>query len=371
MPDPAPARGHDAVNPRRPRSTHRRRVTSDIQRLRWLAALAIISLALFSGLYLGAVRTATGQRVDDRAIHDRATGRAIQQATDHVLDTVSITSLALGGVALGLIALARRRPRLAVALPLAVLAANAMCQLLKKVLDRPDLHHVGPGIGGASYPSGHAMVAMSLAYGFVLVTRPSMRPWIGVMGSLYAIAIGAATLTAGWHRPSDVIGSYLLATAWAASLAATLVHRRGAGRATSRHLAWTVPLRIGSPQRGHRRGQRSRVRLHRHDCGRRRFGTTAGSRRLRRGIPCRSGRHRRQHVPLRRRTARFPQRRVPRPPEALPDRLSPAAATEPVPRSGREARLCARDQDRARPGAARPPPEPRSGHDHDLAARMS
>jgi drug/metabolite transporter (DMT)-like permease len=48
---------------------------------------------------------------------------------------------------------------------------------------------------------------------------------------VYAGSVGAATLIAGAHRPSDVAGGFAVSTAWAAGAALVLVVWRGAGPA--------------------------------------------------------------------------------------------------------------------------------------------
>jgi uncharacterized membrane protein YbhN (UPF0104 family) len=37
-----------------------------------------------------------------------------------------------------------------------------------------------------------------------------------VIGACYAALVGVATLSAGWHRPSDAIGAFLIVGIWAA-----------------------------------------------------------------------------------------------------------------------------------------------------------
>ena len=198
-----------------------------------LVGVAGASLVLFVGLYVGAVRTHFGQRVDEAALVGRATHGSVQRATNQLLDTISITSLVLGSIALALIAFSRRRPRLAIGVVLTMLGANLTTQLLKgTVLGRPDLLLRPDGAAVASFPSGHATVAMSLGLCFMLVAPPRLRTTVGCGGAAYAVLVGAATLTARWHRPSDVIGAYLIATIWVAALAAWLIGTRGTGADT-------------------------------------------------------------------------------------------------------------------------------------------
>ena len=186
-------------------------------------------------LYLLAVHTEWGQRVDNAAIRGRTIDSAVQHAVRSTLDTVSVGSAALATAALMVAALLRRRPRLAIGIAILVIGANLTTQILKDALTRPDL--LGPDVPRATittFPSGHSTVAMSLALALVLVVPARLRVPVGVAGIAYAVVVGAATLTGAWHRPSDVLGAYLVTLAWAAGVSAWLVMPRpGAGGAVA------------------------------------------------------------------------------------------------------------------------------------------
>jgi uncharacterized PurR-regulated membrane protein YhhQ (DUF165 family) len=83
------------------------------RRARRMVALAVVSAVLLAVVYLVAVHTEWGQRIDDAALDGRTTRVAVQNATSRLLDTISIASLALGSAAIVVIALMRRRPHLA------------------------------------------------------------------------------------------------------------------------------------------------------------------------------------------------------------------------------------------------------------------
>ena len=186
-------------------------------------------------LYLLAVRTEWGQRLDNAAIRGRTIDSAVQHAVRGTLGTVSVGSAALATGALMVAALLRHRPRLAIGIGVLVLGANVTTQLLKDTLTRPDLlgsDVLSPTV--TTFPSGHSTVAMSLALALVLVVPARLRVPVGVLGIAYAVAVGAATLTGAWHRPSDVLGAYLVTLAWAAGVSAWLVvPRAGTGDAVT------------------------------------------------------------------------------------------------------------------------------------------
>jgi membrane-associated phospholipid phosphatase len=193
----------------------------------WLG-LAGLSAALLAALYLVAVHTATGQRLDERSfgrLDERANERTFE-ATARLLDTISIASVALIGGAIVLLATLRRRRDLAVAAAVVMLGANVTTQVLKAALPRPGL--VPSLVPEGSLPSGHTTVAISLALALVLVVPTGTRLLAGVVGGTYAVGVGVATIALDWHRPSDVAAAYLVAAAWTAVAGAALCRRRDA-----------------------------------------------------------------------------------------------------------------------------------------------
>jgi membrane-associated phospholipid phosphatase len=124
----------------------------------------------------------------------------------------------LAGVALVGVALARGRPRTAAVVPAVLLGASATTQVLKPALAQTRASAVlgATHIDPASWPSGHATAAMSLALCAVLVAAPRVRPLVAALGGAFAVAIGYATLLLAWHFPSDVLAGFLVATLWTA-----------------------------------------------------------------------------------------------------------------------------------------------------------
>ena len=121
----------------------------------------------------------------------------------------------VAGAALVAVALARARPRTAAVVPLILLGANVTTQLLKPALAHPGMTILADThIQAASWPSGHATGAMSLALCAVLVSSPRLRPLVAALGGTFAVAVGYSTLVLAWHLPSDVLAGFLVATLW-------------------------------------------------------------------------------------------------------------------------------------------------------------
>jgi len=204
-------------------------------RARRLVLLAGVCALVFGLLYVLAVRTGWGQTIDNAALAGRTARVDVLRATDRLLNTISISSLVLVGGVVVLIALVRGRPHLALMALVLVAGANVSSQILKHwVLSRPTL--VDPDPLGPSFPSGHSTVALSLGLAVVLVVPQSARVLAALGAFAYAALVGIGVVTAGWHRPSDVVGAYLVAITWAALATAFL-------------LAWQGTTRVRGPSR--------------------------------------------------------------------------------------------------------------------------
>lgn len=144
------------------------------------------------------------------------------------------------GALLVTVALARGLSRLAAAVAIAIAGASGTSELLKQALARPrysDLVGLSHQIAAASFPSGHATAAMSVALCGVLVAPPVVRPLAAVLGTALALAVGYAVLIVGWHYPSDVLGGFLVAGAWVSLALGLLWSRKPTQRSRQRRLS--------------------------------------------------------------------------------------------------------------------------------------
>jgi membrane-associated phospholipid phosphatase len=131
----------------------------------------------------------------------------------HLADPVPY---ALVGLALAVIAFARGRARVAVAIPLIFVTTGVTTESLKHLLatQRFDEWLGHAQIAAASWPSGHSTAAMTMALCAVIVAPPRLRPTVAAVGGAFAVAVAYAILTLGWHFPSDVFGGYLVAATY-------------------------------------------------------------------------------------------------------------------------------------------------------------
>jgi undecaprenyl-diphosphatase len=145
--------------------------------------------------------------------------------------------LAFITIACCLYLLLRRRLRTAVFVFLAIAGGQLMSSLLKAGFERPrpDLVPHGMTVYTASFPSGHAMmtaiVYLTLA---ALLARSESRNRLKAFLLLLAVSVtllvGVSRVYLGVHWPSDVLGGWMIGSAWAAGCwsLAVLLQRRGA-----------------------------------------------------------------------------------------------------------------------------------------------
>ncbi|MGI9538694.1 MAG: phosphatase PAP2 family protein [Miltoncostaeaceae bacterium] len=208
---------------------------------RTLVALAGGLAAALGVVYALAVLAAPGQRIDNLTLGDFHSGTGLRDLDlpEAILAPVSAPTAVLLGAGCIAVALLRRRADLALAAGVLMVGANLTSQLLKPLLTRPDLaetlnRELTTGLREGTFPSGHVMVVVALGMALTLVASPAARPAAATIAAMAAAATGAAVLALNWHRPSDVVGAYLIGAAWMVLVTAFIDRRRvepGTGRA--------------------------------------------------------------------------------------------------------------------------------------------
>jgi len=194
---------------------------------------AAIALAFgAAAVWFVAFRTATGASVDATIMTGFLERRGprvdrLAHAIAHLADPVPF---ALATVAIVVVALLRRRPWLAAVAGVVLIGANVTTQAVKVLTAEPRLANAMAGgwVDAASWPSGHATAAMTMALCAAIVTPARWRALVLVVGSTGAIAVAYSVLVLGWHLPSDVLGGFCVAGVWAllGITAATTLERR-------------------------------------------------------------------------------------------------------------------------------------------------
>lgn len=190
----------------------------------WLVVLGAAEVVGLVALMRFFVQTVHGQRLDWIALSGNEIGhRTVEGPVNTALNTISVVSLVAATVVIVFIAVIRRRIAVAVVSVMLIAGANITSELLKMLLSRPSLGvDTARAAAGNSLPSGHTTVAASVAVALVLALPTRVRGVGALIGAVVTTFIAVATMSAGWHRPSDAVASVLLVGAWA-SLAGLLL----------------------------------------------------------------------------------------------------------------------------------------------------
>jgi len=144
------------------------------------------------------------------------------------------------------IALARHRPRAALAALFVVAGANLTTQLFKALLAHPRFQALlgAEQIGANSFPSGHTTAVASIAIAYAFVVPRDWRAAVALIGVGLVAAVGCSVMALDWHFPSDVAGGILVAAGWGFAALAILRATRGGSRRRSLQLGSRAAISV-------------------------------------------------------------------------------------------------------------------------------
>ena len=190
------------------------------------SALGVAVLCVLAGALVWALADLVPaiQLKDAVALQDftRLSRPGVDEVGNFLLTLLDPREFVLWAIALVAVALARERPRLALAAIAVMTLAPFTAEKLKPLVAHPHVELGALQIGAASWPSGHACAALALVMSAVLVAPARLRVPVAIVGGVFALAVGCSLLILAWHMPSDVLGGYLVATFWTALAVAAL-----------------------------------------------------------------------------------------------------------------------------------------------------
>jgi membrane-associated phospholipid phosphatase len=191
-----------------------------VSRVAWTLA---VSGLLFSQLAL-AVTTGGPIASLDAAVaawlHSHATGFATD-VLRAVTQLGGATVLLAVTIVAALVLLLKRRIAHAALMGAALVGGEGLNMALKAAFERPRPSFSEPlaTAAGYSFPSGHAMVALTVYGALAFVTATSVksrraRVLIPVAAAVLVLAVGFSRVYLGVHYVSDVLAAYGAGTAW-------------------------------------------------------------------------------------------------------------------------------------------------------------
>lgn len=188
-----------------------------------MALIAILGLAVVVRV---AIHSVTGFDRDQRMMQSLGTTPGAWSRILDVLSLVTDVSVAVCLAVCVVVAMLQRRWAVAVSAGVLIAGANVTTQVLKyQVLQSV----TSPN----TLPSGHTTVGLSLSLAAVIVASRRWRPLVTAGAATLATFVGAATVSAHWHRPGDVLAACMVCLGWAAvalAVAGGLQRRAPRGR---------------------------------------------------------------------------------------------------------------------------------------------
>ncbi|WP_055531066.1 phosphatase PAP2 family protein [Streptomyces graminilatus] len=206
-----PGNSREATVEPGPAPTTRQRISAPLYLLGFLA------------VYLIAVCNPFGQRAENALFSENAgaepawiydwSGATYGSSAMPPLEQSAMPTLIVGMAVIVVVTLVRKCWWHGCAAAAVVMVTVAGTQAGKTYLPRPDLVGARVSLVDPSFPSGHVGIAAALSLGLALVASPRVRPYALVSGMLWLAVTGGAVLATYHHRPSDVLGTTLLACA--------------------------------------------------------------------------------------------------------------------------------------------------------------
>jgi hypothetical protein len=198
------------------------------QSARRLLIVGLAAVVVIVPVWAGTTQTYTGQRLADLILYGRfAADAAVSNAATGTLAAVNLAYVAIATLGILTVAIARGGMGLGSAVVALLAGANITAQLLKDILERPNLVGGSAYAAGNSFPSGTVTLAASIGFACILVAPRGLRTIVTAGAIVLTAAVGMSTITTGWHRLADVVGAILLSLAWASLVTGALVRAQG------------------------------------------------------------------------------------------------------------------------------------------------
>jgi undecaprenyl-diphosphatase len=198
-----------------------------------ITVMTVITICLVAALAVVAIKLARDVQEHETQGVDRHILLAIHQHATPVLDWIVVHTTNIGSplvvaiIAFGLaLYLAYRRDVVRfLVLGGSLVGAAGLAFIIKSTIERPrpQLWHRLMSESGFSFISGHATMSMALAAAIMAILWRTKWRWLAIIcGIFYAGWVGFSRLYLGVHYPTDVLGGWVVATAWVMVVSLTI-----------------------------------------------------------------------------------------------------------------------------------------------------
>ena len=187
--------------------------------------MTVVAVLLAASLAVIAIKLAREVQERETLGMDKQILLAIHQHATPFLDWLSMHTTNIGGplvtaiaaLCIGLYLAYKREVVRFLILGGSMLGSAALAFMIKSLIERPRPHlweHLVPE-SGFSFISGHATMSMTLAAAVVAILWRTKWRWPAIIiGALYAGWVGFSRLYLGVHYPTDILGGWVVASAW-------------------------------------------------------------------------------------------------------------------------------------------------------------
>ena len=196
--------------------------------------MTVVAVLLAASLAVIAVKLAREVQERETLGIDRQVLLTIHQHATPFLDWLSMHTTNIGGplvtviiaLCIGLYLAYKREIVRLLILGGSMVGSAGLAFMIKSLIERPRpqlWQHLVPE-SGFSFISGHATMSMTLAAAIVAILWRTKWRWPAIIaGVLYAGWVGFSRLYLGVHYPTDILGGWIVASAWV--LVVTLIIR--------------------------------------------------------------------------------------------------------------------------------------------------
>jgi len=190
-----------------------------------ITVMTVVAILLAAVLAVIAIKLAREVQERETLGIDKQVLLAIHQHATPLLDWLVVHTTNIGGplvtaivaLCIGLYLAYKREVVRFFILGGSMVGSAGLAFMIKSLIERPRpqlWHHLLPE-SGFSFISGHATMSMTLAAAVVAILWRTKWRWPAIIvGVLYAGWVGFSRLYLGVHYPTDILGGWVVASAW-------------------------------------------------------------------------------------------------------------------------------------------------------------